>query len=191
MPRSLDHRSLDISIKGVLKLGRSILIKIIPCFQTIKVSVISKYTSKNPLKNWRFFVTFFVMNNILITLSADSNTLIHCQLFFYLQSTTLMFQYCFNHLFVSQLRIPVSVPPRNLPQVLATAEIALDTADTFGCSVRLSCIWVGLLLLLRGVLYSVSSLSCPQSTPSSRLHFSYQCDRHLRWPLSSPQLPFK
>lgn len=42
-----------------------------------------------------------------------------------------MFQYCFNHLFVSQLRMPVSVPPGNPPQVFAAAEIALGTADTY------------------------------------------------------------
>jgi len=34
--------------------------------------------------------------------------------------------------------MPVSVPPGNPPQVFAAAEIALGTADTLGCSVRLS-----------------------------------------------------
>lgn len=42
-----------------------------------------------------------------------------------------MFQYCFNHLLVSQLRMPVSVRPGNPPQVFAAAEIALGTADTY------------------------------------------------------------
>ena len=59
--------------------------------------------------------------------------------FFLLESATQVFQYCFNHLLVSQLRMPVSVPHGNPPQVLAAAvETTSGTGDTPGCSARLS-----------------------------------------------------
>lgn len=57
---------------------------------------------------------------------------------FSLNSTTLKLQYCFNHLLVSQLRMPVLVLPGNPPQELAVAENVVGTSDTLGCSVRLS-----------------------------------------------------
>uniref|UniRef100_A0A8C8UK25 60S ribosomal protein L18a-like n=1 Tax=Peromyscus maniculatus bairdii TaxID=230844 RepID=A0A8C8UK25_PERMB len=63
-----------------------------------------------------------------------------CSFLFSLISTTLMFQYYFNHFLVSQLRTPVSVLPGNPPQELAAAaaENVVGTGDTLGCSVRQS-----------------------------------------------------
>lgn len=53
-------------------------------------------------------------------------------------SSLSVLQYCFNHPLVSQLRMPVSILLENPPQGVAAAEIASDTADTPGCSVKLS-----------------------------------------------------
>ena len=80
---------------------------------------------------------------------------------FLLKSATWVFQYCFNHLLVSQLRMPVSVPHGNPPQGLAAAaEIASGTGDTPGCSVRLSFyVWLGLLPLVRAVPQSTSGVN--------------------------------
>lgn len=50
----------------------------------------------------------------------------------------LIFQYCFNHLLVSRLRMPVLVPPGNPPQVLAAVENVLGTTDTLDCSMKQS-----------------------------------------------------